>query len=112
MLTPDEQADLTNAIGPVRVLVLSMVALVVTMFVAPCVGVLMLVPASALLLVMGVRLYQMNRRRIAEGKTSLAVGRRGASASFNHGLNQAVAVFYMIVGAVIMGLTLTAPLRW
>lgn len=112
MLNPNDQAELDAAIQPFRWLVLSMVVIVPMMFVMPCVGIFLLVPTSLLLPVLGARVYSMNVRRIAEGKTSITVGRSGAHASYDHRVNQASNVFYMAAGGVIMALTLTAPLRW
>jgi hypothetical protein len=114
MLAPDDKAELDIALRPVWLLVMLAVLMVGSMFV-PFVGLvagtLLPVPISLVLFVLGFRVHQMNRRRIAEGKTSISVGRSGAHASDAHSANQAGAVFYMVAGAVIVVLTLTAPLR-
>lgn len=115
MLEPEDQAELANALRPVRTLVLTAVLMVPAMFVPVLglfAGLLLVVPVTLVLPVLGFRVHRMNARRIAEGRTSISVGRSGAHASFDHRVNQAGNVFYMLAGAGMLVLALTAPLRW
>lgn len=115
MLEPEDQEELAAALRPVWLLVQAAGLMVLAMFV-PVVGLiagsLLVVPVCLVLPVLGYRVYAMNARRIADGRTSISIGRSGARANLNHRVNQASNVFYMVVGAGMLVFALGAPLRW
>lgn len=112
LLTPEERADAKMALKPFRrSLGFSLFLLIVmVMFGSIMVGItgnalvmnILLAGIVSPLFILGYSLYRYNNRRIAEGKTSISVGKYTMRFDFNHRFNQGGNLFYMLAGAAVV----------